>query len=282
MAEIVGAFGTPHMPNSPGQVVREGERSEVGQLFGAVREHVDAVNPDVLVVFDTDHFAMWFYDRLPTFAIGVAETTFGPGTDDWPGLVSYDEVPVHEPLARYLHTSGIENGFDFTLTEEFTVDHSIIVPLHFLNGEGQALRMRRPMVPIWVNGIAPPLPRARRCYALGEMVRKAVEAWPSQIRVAAIASGALSGDIGGPRAREGQPAAPPDEAWVRQVVSRMQKGEVNELLNEATQERILQAGNVSGEMLNWIALLGFVGGRTPRFLEQQLSGGNAYGAWRWD
>jgi len=282
MAEIVGAFATPHMPNSPRQVEREGAGSEVGQLFQAVRDHVEAVDPDVLIVFDTDHFAMWFYDRLPTFAIGVAEMTSGPGTDDWPGLVSYREVPVHEPLARYLHTTGIENGFDFTLTEEFTVDHSIIVPLHFLNADMEALRMKRPMVPVWVNGIAPPLPRARRCYALGEMVRRAVEAWPGGLRVGAVASGALSGDIGGPRARDGQPAGPPDEAWVTQVVSRLRKGEVDELLNEATQERILQAGNVTGEMLNWIALLGFVGGRTPRLLEPQLSGGNAYGAWRWD
>jgi hypothetical protein len=62
----------------------------------------------------------------------------------------------------------------------------------------------------------------------------------------------------------------------------MEKGETDELLNEATEARILAAGNVSGEMLNWIALLGFVGGQKPRFIEPQTSGGNAYGAWRWD
>ena len=280
MAQVVGAFGTPHMPGSPGQVERD-PRSEVGQLFGAVRDHVDAVDPDVVILFDTDHFATWFYDKLPTFAIGVAERTAGPHPDDWPGGVQYDDIPVHAELARYVHRAGIEHEFDLLLTEEFTVDHSVTVPLHFLNADHQTHRMKRPFVPVWVNGIAPPLPRARRCYALGAMVRRAVESWPSDLTVGAIASGALSGDIGGPRA-VGGPAAPPDKAWVTNVIHRLRHGEVEELLNEATEERILRAGNVSGEMLNWIALFGFVGGHRPRFLEPQISGGNGYGAWRWD
>src|SRR6266700_139702 len=212
MAEIVGAFATPHMPGTPGQVDRD-PQCEVGQLFGAVREHVDAVDPDVMILFDTDHFATWFYNRMPTFAIGVAEMTSGPNTDDWPGGIQYDEIPVHEQLARYLHRAGVENEFDLLLTEEFTVDHSVTVPLHFLNADHTAHRMKRPFVPVWVNGIAPPLPRAGRCYALGQMVRKAVEAWPSDLRVGAMASGALSGDIGGPRA-VGGPGAPPDTDWV--------------------------------------------------------------------
>jgi hypothetical protein len=132
-----------------------------------------------------------------------------------------------------------------------------------------------------VNGIAPPLPLARRVYTLGQMVRRAVDDWGEDVTVGAIASGAISGDIGGPRA-VGGPGAPPDVEWVTSVVRRLERGEADELLNEATEARILAAGNVSGEMLNWIALLGFVGGRKPRFIEPQTSGGNAYGAWRWD
>ena len=61
-------------------------------------------------------------------------------------------------------------AFDLTLTEEFTVVHSITVPLEMLNPA-----MQRPMVPFWINGIAPPLPLARRVYAAGQMVRSAIE-----------------------------------------------------------------------------------------------------------
>src|SRR5260370_38641777 len=93
MAQLVGAFGVPHMPGTP-LAVREHPNGELAQLFGAVRQHVDAVDPDLLVVFDTDHFAMWYWQRLPVFAIGVADETSGPGTDDWPGLPTFEGIPV--------------------------------------------------------------------------------------------------------------------------------------------------------------------------------------------
>ncbi|MBV9326204.1 MAG: extradiol ring-cleavage dioxygenase [Chloroflexi bacterium] len=276
MAELVGAFGVPHMPNSP-LSVRTEPRGELAQLFGMVRDHLDAVDPDFLVLFDTDHFATWYYEKLPVFAVGVAHETSGPGTDDWPGLTSFLNIPVAEALARHIYVCGLDHGFDLTLTEEFTVDHSVTVPLEMLNPA-----MERPFVPFWVNGIAPPLPLSRRVFAAGQMVRQAIDALPGDARVAVVASGAISGDIGGPHASPGGPGAPADEAWVRFAVECMRECKTNDLLNAATRERLQRAGNVTGEVLNWIALLGAVGERRPRQIEQQLRGGNAYAAWRWD
>jgi Catalytic LigB subunit of aromatic ring-opening dioxygenase len=264
------------MPGTP-LAVREQPNGELAQLFGAIRQQVDAVNPDVLVVFDTDHFAMWYYQRLPVFAIGVAEQTSGPGTDDWPGLTCFEGIPVSLDVARHVYVSGLDHGFDLTLTEEFTVDHSITVPLEMLNP-----KMERPMVPFWINGIAPPLPLARRVFAAGQMVRGAIDALPQPIRVGVVASGAISGDIGGPCALPGGPGGPPDEQWVTFAVRCMRDGAIDELLNAATRERLQQAGNVTGELLNWIALLGAVGERKPCVIEPQLKGGNAYAAWRFD
>ncbi len=142
--------------------------------------------------------------------------------------------------------------------------------------------MERPFVPFWVNGIAPPLPLARRVFAAGDMVRQAIAALPGQARVAVVASGAISGDIGGPHAAPGGPGAPADEAWVSFAVECMRDGRTDDLLNAATRERLQRAGNVTGEVLNWIALLGSVGGQRPRQIEPQQRGGNAYAAWRWD
>jgi protocatechuate 4,5-dioxygenase beta chain len=78
--------------------------------------------------------------------------------------------------------------------------------------------MRRPIVPLFVNGLAPPLPLARRCYALGEMLRRALEGWPSDARVAILASGSFSLEIAGPRSDADKPYGVPDQAWVAQVV----------------------------------------------------------------
>src|SRR5262249_26047007 len=161
-------------------------------------------------------------------------------------------------------------------TEEFTIDHSITVPLEMLNPA-----MDRPFVPFWVNGIAPPLPLARRVYTAGQMVRQSIAALPGTARVGIIASGAISGDIGGPHARPGGPGGPPDEAWVTFALQCMRAGQIDDLLNAATRERLQAAGNVTGEILNWIALLGAVGDRKPCLVEPQLRGGNGYAAWRW-
>jgi protocatechuate 4,5-dioxygenase beta chain len=43
-----------------------------------------------------------------------------------------------------------------------------------------------------------------------------------------------------------------------------------------------QAGNVGGELLNWIALLGIVGSAQPDILIEQPALGNAFAAWRLD
>jgi protocatechuate 4,5-dioxygenase beta chain len=184
---------------------------------------------------------------------------------------------VAHDLGRHIYLCGLDHGFDLTLTEEFTVDHSITVPLEMLNSA-----MRRPMVPFWVNGIAPPLPLARRVHAAGQMVRAAIEALPGHARIGIIASGAISGDIGGPRALPGGPGGPPDEEWLRFAVDCLRGGAVDDLLDATTRERLQAAGNVSGEILNWIALLGAIGDRKPCLIEPQMAGGNAYAAWRFD
>lgn len=254
-----------------------GPASQTGQLYAAVREHVEAVDPDLLLLFDTDHFAHFFYDKLPTFSVGISDRTSGPGTDEWDGLQQYDDIPVEANLARHVHESGIGAGFDLASSFEFGVDHSITVPLHFLSPG-----LRRPIVPVWVNGIAPPLPLAKRCLSLGQMVRDAVESWRDDRRVAIIASGAITGDIGGPWALDHSPGSGGDQAWLDLVEERVTKGQISELLNEATPTRLAKAGNVTGEVLNWIALLGAVGDRRPTFYESQVGWGNAYAAWRWD
>ena len=73
-------------------------------------------------------------------------------------------------------TAGIAASFDLTLSEEFQVDHSITVPVHFLAASDGVVE--RPIVPVWINGIAPPFPLAARCRDLGAMVSSAVTAYP--------------------------------------------------------------------------------------------------------
>lgn len=275
MAEIVAGFGVPHTPLFPQLVAREGPQCETAQLFRAVAEHLDAVKPDVLVIFDSDHLNTFFFNNLPVFCIGATDRTEGP-SDNPPAMPHY-VVPVSEALAHHLRGRGIADGFDLAMTQEFQVDHSVLVPLHFLTPA-----MQLPIVPVFINGIVPPLPLTKRCFALGQAVRRAIEAWPGPERVAVLASGSFSLEVAGPNAPRNQFAGPPDPGWADTVLGCLSRSATNELLEQATQERMLKAGNVAGELLNWIALLGVVGERRPSFLEPQREHGHAYGVWRWD
>src|SRR5215213_1930699 len=77
-SQIVAGVGVPHTPMFPALVAREGAQSETGQLFRAVADQQQAVTPEALIVFTSDHLNTFFLNNYPTLSIGVAEQTCGP------------------------------------------------------------------------------------------------------------------------------------------------------------------------------------------------------------
>jgi hypothetical protein len=274
MAEIVAAVGVPHTPAFPGLVGREGPDSETGQLFAQVRSHLEASGTQVLVMFDSDHLNTFFFDNLPALAVPVAAAARGTN-DGTPGMRERS-VTLAPELGDHLLGGLTGQGYFPSRTARLSLDHSVMVPLHFLD-PGERLMA----LPIYLNGLAPPLPGAARCLALGEAVRAIIESWDSPLKVAIAASGSFSLEVGGPRIADHAIAGVPDPEWVTHVSSRLKKGQTAELVAEATSDRMQRAGNVGGELLNWIALLGAVGDRTPEVLEQQATLGHSYATWAW-
>jgi len=273
MAEIVAGFGMPHNPGSPALAAREGPQGETARCYAEMAKHLEAVAPDVLLVFTDDHFNTFFLDNFPTFAIGIAEATAGP--NDQTPMPRY-QVAVPGALAAHIRDFAIAQGFDVSLVQDFEVDHAVMVPLHFITPA-----MKIPVLPIFINCLAPPLPSAQRCFALGEAVRDAIESWPQPLRVAVIGSGSFSLEIGGPKIPIGNRAAcTPDPQWSQHVQDLLNELRIGELVAEATTERMLRAGNIGGELLNWIALLGVVGARKPATVLPQNDHGQAFVAWR--
>jgi aromatic ring-opening dioxygenase catalytic subunit (LigB family) len=273
MAEIVAGFGMPHNPGAPALVLREGPHCETARFYAHMAGEIEAVAPDVLIIFTDDHFNTFFLDNFPTFAIGVADATSGPN-DQTP--MPHYKVAVPGALAAHIRETAIARGFDISLVQDFAVDHAVMVPLHFLTPD-----MKIPVLPIFINCLAPPLPTAQRCFALGQAVRDAVAAWPQQLRVAAIGSGSFSLEIGGPKIPPGNRAAcTPDPQWSQHVQDLLQEVRIDDLIVEATTARMLRAGNIGGELLNWIALLGMIGARKPVRVLPQNDHGQAFVAWR--
>lgn len=272
MADIVGALGVPHTPFFPFFVERDGPESETARLFAALKAELEAMKPDVLVIFDTDHLNTFFFDNLPIFAIGVTDSFTG-ACDEVRATPPYTVKSLPE-LAGHLHRACVAAGYDIAVTQKFAVDHSVIVPLHFLTPA-----MQIPVIPVFISGHVPPLPSARRCYELGGTLRAVIKSWPNSLRVVAIASGSISLEVWGPRLRIGSGDGVPDPEWVTRVCGLLQTGDAETLIEEATPEKFRAAGNVAGELLNWIAMLGTIGVRPARSVIPQMANGHAYAVW---
>jgi hypothetical protein len=275
LAQVVAAYGLPHTPFFPSKVDEEGLSSPTGIMFGKARDSLAAAKPDVIVIFDTDHYNTFFFDNFPILAIGIDERFSGPNDEPRGGMKIYD-VPSSPKLAECIRDEGVRAGYDIATLRDFSVDHSVMVPLHFVNPE-----MKWPVIPFFISGHIPPLPPAQRCFHLGKQIRKTIEAYPEDLRVAVIGTGSFSLEVFGPRIRPGFTDGVPDPDWVHEVCGYLAEGKTDALIAAASEDRMHAAGNVGGELLNWIAMLAFTDGRKPDFLDKQMENGHAYAGWRW-
>lgn len=264
MAKLVLAAGVPHPPRLVREIADAPGQLRAEALMKQVRTYFEKAAPDVIIEVDSDHFVNFFYNNVPAFCVGAAQESEGP-QEIWCPMPKY-VVQGHVPMAKSLLSFGLKSNFDLAVPEELRLDHSMIVPLHFLNPS-----MKIPVVPLYTNGFAAPTPTARRCYSLGRMVRRFIDQWDANQRVAIIASGCFAMDVGGPL------RGWTDEQWVTTVSELLETGRYQALARRATAQRMAAAGNNSTELLNWITLTGAVGDVRPLFLEND--DGNGYAVW---
>lgn len=272
MAEIVGAIGLPHNPFTALRIHQGGDGAEQARrLYGALAGHLAAMAADTLIVVTTDHYNLFFEISVPIFCIGVAERTAGP--IDYPQLPQY-ELAVDAPLAGAIQAGAVRDEFDLGRSQEFELDHTIVAPLSVM-----LPTIDVPLVPIWVSGSMRPLPSAHRCFALGGAIRRAVESSGLARRVVVVGSGAFSFEVGGPKMSETSHFGVPDRAWAARATELIGQGAFAELVAQTTAEQLVSAGNASGEILNWLVMLGTFDPRPPAFIESELDEGHAFAAW---
>ncbi|MDH6554856.1 hypothetical protein M2162_009038 [Streptomyces sp. SAI-041] len=271
-SHIVCGVGVPHVPVFP-KLVAEGDH-DVRSRYEAVRAVLERTEPDLLVVVANDHLNAFFLDRLPTFSIGIGELMSGP-MDDVPGLET-GPLPTDTGAARALAESLVRDDYDLVLCQEIDVDHSVIVPLHFLNHMGV------PVVVVNINAYVSPLPSAQRCHELGRSLGKAVEALAGDRRVAVVASGSFSQEVGGPRVDAGRAWSVPRPDWAGRIAELLTRGDIESLLAESTPVMLRDAGTVAGEVLSWITMIGAAGpagANLSPHLDHRSGEAFAFGTW---
>jgi protocatechuate 4,5-dioxygenase beta chain len=254
MARLVMGIGVPHTPFFPGIAKQQGEKSRMVTLFSRVQRELESSAADLIVMLTSDHFVSFFFDNLPTFCIGAFEHADGP--HELSRTMPQYRVQGAASFATGLLEYGIENSFDLACSEETKLDHATMVPLHFLTPQ-----MRTPVVPVFIKALVEPLPRAKRCFEFGRMIRNYIDQRAGSERVVMIASGSFSLEVGGPR------MGFVNKEWHAFVVECLQRGDTDQLVQKATTENLRAAGNTGGELLLWIALLGALGDCRLKFVE---------------
>lgn len=171
--------------------------AEVERVQRAARERVDAFDPELVIVFAPDHYNGFFYDVMPQFCIGVSATAIGDfGSAAGP-------LPVARDAALALADAALASDIDVAVSYRMQVDHGCAQALEVLAG-GIG---RYPVVPVFINSVAPPMASCRRARLLGDAIGRAVARMNR--RVLLIGSGGMShgaagaGNCGRGRCRRG-------------------------------------------------------------------------------
>src|SRR6187399_1457940 len=78
MARTLLGIGVPHTPFFPNIAKAQGDASPMARRFGRLRQEVERVSPDLIVMFTADHFISFFLDNMPTFCVGAFAEADGP------------------------------------------------------------------------------------------------------------------------------------------------------------------------------------------------------------
>jgi 2,3-dihydroxyphenylpropionate 1,2-dioxygenase len=213
-------------------------RKDAETAFAALRADMEQARPDVLIVVANDQFVNFFWNNIPTFFVTTAEEVKGQFTRH---KFHYRN---HKDLGRAIVRQGMQQGIDFSYGEHIELQHTQVVPLYFLLREPKI-----PILPIYVNTWVDPVPSPRRCYQVGELIRKVAD--DSKERVAILATGGLSHFPGSPRIGE------IDTHFDHKLLELMREGKGRSLVDYSVEE-LLQAGD--SEFLNWMVVVGAVGG----------------------
>jgi aromatic ring-opening dioxygenase catalytic subunit (LigB family) len=248
MADLVGIFAASHTPvmlNFP-EAIPDEQREEIFSAFRTVGEKLREAKPDVLIVVSDDHLHNFFLDNLPAFCVGAAGSYVTP-IEHWLKATKRTLRGCPEFSAHLLETA-FKEGFDPAFSLDLTLDHGALTPLE-LAGLSDELAI----VPLLVNCVQPPLPTMTRCLQWGKMLRKAIESYSSNSRIAILATGGISHDIATPR------MGLVNEEFDQKFISLLAEGDDPALLSFAT-EQVHTAGNGAEEIRNWLIAHGAANG----------------------
>ena len=220
MANLVGCVAMSHAPqlmldpshwyllqnrkaeNLPDKPELESETDEVKwtkwqgcmSAIEQLRQKLEALRPDVLIVVGDDQHENLVDDNMPPFTIFMgaeAESSVSLRYLNQPKSENRTKYRIDSKMAEALVTGLMDRGFDPSYSKKTRYDgglgHAFARVLKFLTPNADCR-----VIPVMVNTYYPPAPSAKRCLLLGQNLATLIGEYPSNDRVVIAASGGLS------------------------------------------------------------------------------------------
>jgi gallate dioxygenase len=249
MARIIGGIAASHTPTIGFAYDAHKQNDPVWapifEAFQPVQAWLQAQRPDVLLMIFNDHVTSFFFDHYPQFALGVGESY--EVADEGGGPRALPPVRGHAALSQHIAAGLVADEFDLSYFQDKPLDHGCFSPLSML----------WPHDPDWPGAIVPlqigvlefPIPSARRCFRLGQSLRRAIHSFPGDLRVAIVATGGLSHQVHGERCGFN------NVEWDRRFLELIEKDP--EQLAEMTHAQYAELGGLEGaEVIMWLVMRG--------------------------
>jgi protocatechuate 4,5-dioxygenase beta chain len=254
MAKIIAGMGTSHTP-AIGAALDNGKVDEpywqpVFAGYEGAKRWMAENKPDVAIIVYNDHVNAFDFKIIPTFALGCASEY--PISDEGWGPRPVPVVQGYPEMAAHIAQSLILDDFDMTIINEMSVDHGLTVPLSVAFGAPEAWPCR--VIPLAVNVVQYPAPSGKRCFNLGQAIKKAVESWDEDLKVVIFGTGGMSHQIQGKRA--GLINTPFDTMFLDGLSQDPQA-----LTEIPGVVYMREAGNEAIELVMWLVMRGALGDR---------------------
>ena len=249
MAKIVGGIATSHTPTIGFALDANKQLDPVwAPIFAGyqpVVKWLEDRKPDVLFLIYNDHITSFFFDHYSHFALGVGQR-YWPA-DEGGGPRRLPPIQGHPGLARHIASGLVADEFDLSYFQEKGLDHGCFSPLSLLWPHEKS--WPGAIVPLQVGVLQFPIPSARRCFNLGRSLRKAIESYPEDLKVAIVGTGGLSHQVHGERAGFN------NTPWDMEFLELLEKNP--EKLTDITIAEYAERGGFEGsEVIMWLVMRG--------------------------
>ena len=200
MAKIIGAIATSHTPTIGFAYDRNKQDDPVWapifEAYKPIQNWIADKKPDVLFMIYNDHVTSFFFDHYSAFVLGIDDEY--SVADEGGGARALPPVKGHAGLSHHIGAALMADEFDMSFFQDKPIDHGMFSPLSMMAPHKPQWPVS--VVPLQVGVLQFPIPSALRCWKLGQSLRRAIESYPEDLKVAIVATGGLSHQVHGERA----------------------------------------------------------------------------------